>query len=305
MRLLVSGGSGSLGWVAAQAAVDLGWDVTALWHSRALPEGFGGRAARVDLRDTAAVEELDGWGPWDWVLHTAAIADVDWCESNPEEAAEVNVGGTRVMARMAHRVGARLALVSSDGLFGEGGGPFAESDPPSPPNEYARQKLAAEVAAQSFARQPLILRGSFVGWSHRGEGILEWAAGRLRHGLPVPGFVDSWFNPLSTNGFVETGFELMKQGASGVFHLGTEDSLSKFEFLRMFAEAGGYAPELVEESSLASLRAVAQRPRSQVLATGKMSAALGRMAPSSKDVIARIWSEAPQGLRGANHDLRG
>ena len=50
------------------------------------------------------------------VFHLAAYTDVDGCEVNPQKAQEVNVSGTRNVARACAEIGAALLYVSTDWL---------------------------------------------------------------------------------------------------------------------------------------------------------------------------------------------
>ena len=78
------------------------------------------------------------------MLHAAAWTDVDGAEDDPQEAAAVNVGGTRHAAEL----GAPLVVFSTDYVFdGRKGEPYVESDAPNPLSAYGRTKLHGEGAA--------------------------------------------------------------------------------------------------------------------------------------------------------------
>lgn len=80
----------------------------------------------------------------DLVLHAAAWTDVDGAESDPQEAAAVNVGGTQNVASL----GAPLVYYSTDYVFdGRKREPYVESDGPDPLSAYGRTKLHGEAAA--------------------------------------------------------------------------------------------------------------------------------------------------------------
>lgn len=80
----------------------------------------------------------------DLVLHAAAWTDVDGAESDPQEAAAVNVGGTRHVAEL----GAPLVYFSTDYVFdGRKRTPYVEPDSPNPQSAYARSKAHGEAAA--------------------------------------------------------------------------------------------------------------------------------------------------------------
>jgi dTDP-4-dehydrorhamnose reductase len=81
---------------------------------------------------------------------------VDGAEAEPQEAAAVNVGGTRHAAAL----GAPLVAFSSDYVFdGEKREPYLESDAPNPLSAYGRTKLHGEAAAGERA---WIVRSSWL-----------------------------------------------------------------------------------------------------------------------------------------------
>src|SRR5205807_6052626 len=127
-------------------------------HRRVLITGAGGQLGRA-LREEFADGDVVALTHADWdvtlpppdvdpapdvVLHAAAWTDVDGAETDPQEAAAVNVGGTR----HATELGAPLVYFSTDYVFdGHKGAPYVESDPPNPLSAYGRTKLHGEGAA--------------------------------------------------------------------------------------------------------------------------------------------------------------
>src|SRR3954467_7903371 len=95
MRLLVTGGAGYIGSIAAQRLLARGDDVTVLdslyrGHRAAVPEGAG--FVEVDLLDAAAVASALEGG-FDGVLHFAALSLVGESVEHPERYWRGNVVG--------------------------------------------------------------------------------------------------------------------------------------------------------------------------------------------------------------------
>jgi dTDP-4-dehydrorhamnose reductase len=117
-----------------------------------LVETFRGRhevisvtRAEADITNEQQVQSLLARHRPHVVIHSAAMPDLDLCEAEPERAERVNVGGTRHVAAAAERVGAKVALISTDAVFdGEKREPYTESDPTNPPTVYGKTKLQAE-----------------------------------------------------------------------------------------------------------------------------------------------------------------
>jgi dTDP-4-dehydrorhamnose reductase len=124
-RVVVTGAGGQLGAALVDSFADD--TVIALAH-----------------RDWDVTTPPPDLGAVDLVLHAAAWTDVDGAETDPQEAAAVNVGGTQHAAE----IGAPLVTFSTDYVFdGSKRTPYLESDPPNPLSAYGRTKLHAEAAA--------------------------------------------------------------------------------------------------------------------------------------------------------------
>ena len=82
-RLLVTRLSGMLGRALVQAGRDR-LSVSAQWHTHPLvPDGFEG--ASVDLTQDGEAAALMRHVKAQWVVHCAAMTDVDQCEQDPSE----------------------------------------------------------------------------------------------------------------------------------------------------------------------------------------------------------------------------
>jgi len=118
----------------------------------------------LDITDRGTIERwMNDFRP-DWVLHMAAITDLDFCETEPEKADLVNHRGTRNIAEACDRCGAKLIYISTSGIFsGLKDAPYSEDDIPKPKNVYGVSKYNGELAVQETlpANKWLILR---AGW---------------------------------------------------------------------------------------------------------------------------------------------
>lgn len=103
--------------------------------------------AEVDLLDATALRTALERAAPSVVVHLAAISHVPTCESDPERAARVNVGGTAALLAAMTDVApaARLVFASSAHVYAPSdGGAIDETFPLAPQNVYARTKRDAE-----------------------------------------------------------------------------------------------------------------------------------------------------------------
>ncbi len=119
MRALIFGASGLLGkdLVSAFATEDV----------------LGLSSKDADLRDARQVLSSIRQAQPDWIILSAAYADVDACEKDPVKAFAVNRDGAAHVARAAAQIGSRLLFLSSDYVFnGEKRTPYETEDPKNP-----------------------------------------------------------------------------------------------------------------------------------------------------------------------------
>lgn len=150
MRLLLTGGTGQVGWELSRSLAPLG-------------EVVAPNRSELDLSDPEALRSTIRSTEPDVIVNAAAYTDVDQAEENHRPAEELNVRAPRILAEEAAR--ARVALVhfSTDYVFdGKKEGPYRVGDLPSPLNVYGRTKLAGEEAIRSATSHHLILRTSWV-----------------------------------------------------------------------------------------------------------------------------------------------
>ena len=105
-KLMVTGYGGFVaGSTVWQALRDGGWDVYALSLIEAPEERENFHCLQFDLCDTVKLKEVFGTVKPDAVVHTAALADIDYCQNNQADAERINVGVTRALAGLCARHG--------------------------------------------------------------------------------------------------------------------------------------------------------------------------------------------------------
>ncbi len=142
MRIAVSGAGGRLGSAL----------VSALMRERPLSRAVsveGWSRPVLDLDHPGTLAALVRARHPDLVIHAAAWTDVDGCARDPDLAMRRNGEATAVLAEACRDAGADLLYVSTNEVFDglrTDRRPYAEDDPPSPPNGYGRSKRAGEEA---------------------------------------------------------------------------------------------------------------------------------------------------------------
>jgi len=140
VRIAITGAAGLFG-KGLQKVMEEAHEVTGLRHSE------------LDITERDQVLRVfTELGP-ELIVHTAALPDIDYCETHPDEAQLVNVQGTRNLVDAAVVTGAGLVHISTDAVFdGQKRTPYVESDVTNPISVYGHTKLDAERAVQRYPK---------------------------------------------------------------------------------------------------------------------------------------------------------
>ncbi|WP_417508021.1 SDR family oxidoreductase [Microbacterium sp.] len=277
---LVTGGTGLLG---ANALVQLSESGSAVGVARSAPLRRSGRADFV-IADLSSSQDRDGLvdrvAPRN-ILHAAAIATIEGCESDPVATRELNVRSAEDLAGQAKTVGSRFIFISTDAVFDGERGEYAEGDPTNPTTEYGRSKVEAEQRVLAANPDAVVARVNFYGWSPSGtRSLAEYFINALSRGGGAGGFTDVTVSTTYVKHLIAALQQLATTDESGIFHVVAGIGASKYEFGREVARAFGFDPELIEPVLSTS---VLSTPRGSDLRlrTDKLDAVLGARLPSS------------------------
>jgi dTDP-4-dehydrorhamnose reductase len=268
-RLLITGASGLLGANLVLTAHEE-HEVIAVYHRHPI-ELEGVQSVSADLCQPGRAKELFDHHQPGWVIHCAANTSIDELEDDPERAFRMNQDMAANVAEAAKKTGSKLVHISTDAVFDGREGPYREGDPTEPANVYGKSKLAGEQAVRALCPEALIIRTNIFGWTSQPKSSLaEWFINNLMQGIPCKGFVDVYFNPLLVNHLWVIIKSLLKSDLWGVFHVGSDQCISKFEFGVRLAESFDLNKELISavEIETGSLRA--PRPKNTCLDCSKL-----------------------------------
>jgi dTDP-4-dehydrorhamnose reductase len=294
MRILVTGASGLLGLnLALEAAREHQVFGTVNTHAIST-EAFD--VIQTDLLAPGSVERLlDATQP-DWVIHCAALADLDACEADPALARKSNTELPAKLATHVDRGGARLVHISTDAVFDGQRGDYTEEDAPNPLSLYARTKLESERAVAAANPQAIIARVNLFGWSLTAKRSLsEFFFYNLRAGKQVMGFTDVFFCPLLANDLAHILVNMLGKKLSGLYHVVSSECLNKYEFGVKLAEKFGLDATLITPSSVEHSGLKAARSPYLTLRTDKLTQALGESTPGISTSLERFYKLYRQG----------
>ncbi len=197
----------------------------------ALMAHFGARACgmdlpEIDITDRFSVTEAVRRTKPGLIINTAALTDVDYCQTHPDRAFQVHADGVRNLAE----TGIRLLTFSTDHVFTEGTDPITEGAKPFPANAYGESKLSGEAFALAFEGNAVIR----TSWLCSGDrGILPWIRKGLLSGSPLRAVKDQTACVTLSDHLVRAVVEIIDSDGNGVFHCVNSGSVTPYELAGM------------------------------------------------------------------------
>ena len=301
MRILVTGASGLLGLnLALEAAKD--HLVFGTINNHAIrTDAF--TVLQVDLLAEGAVERLLEQTQPDWVIHCAALANLEDCEADPALAEQLNTHLPEKLAAHVARGGARLVHVSTDAVFDGQKGNYSEQDAPNPLSVYAHTKLEGERRVAEADPEAIIARVNLFGWSPSGKrSLAEFFFNNLSAGKRVMGFTDVYFCPLLVNDLGTIFLKMLEKKLGGLYHVVSRECLSKYEFGMRLAQQFNLDSSLINPASVEQGSLTAARSPRLTLRVDRLAQALGEPSPDISAGMHRFFDLYQQGyprwLRG-------
>jgi dTDP-4-dehydrorhamnose reductase len=249
--------------------------------------------------ETQMAGQLDSIAP-QIVINTAAYNLVDRCEQEKELSWTVNATGPETLARLCAERLIRLVHYSTDYVFdGAKKLPYVETDIPNPLNHYAAGKLAGEQAVLRASPNHLVLRTSWVfGWHPaQTKTFVHTVLKAARENRPLKATTDQASVPTHAADLAKWTMELIRSGASGLFHAVNDEGVSRFDWAKIILEEAVEANlipavPLVEPVSSSFFNSAMRRPDYTVLSNQKLAARLGHAAgswrPGLRKMLARM-----------------
>jgi len=276
--MLITGGQGQLGRALQSALSDQ--EVEAPGH------------AELDVTDREQVRKALARFTPATVIHAAAWTDTTACERDQDRAMLVNGEAAAIVAQACREIDAAMVYISTNEVFdGAKTTPYVEDDAPNPINAYGRSKLEGEQRAREALDRCCVVRTSWLygpGRDSFPEKIL--AAARESRALRL--VTDEVASPTWTVDLAGAIARLVREGASGVFHLTNGDSCSRKEWAQEVLRLAGLNEIPVEPTTQSEYGAPFPKPAFSALANVNASR-LGITLRSWRRALADHMQRAP------------
>ncbi len=234
---------------------------------------------KADLRNKSEVLELIKKIRPSLVIHTAALTNVDYCEEHPEEAQSHNVTATANIAEACKSAGSKLIFISTD--------------------VYGKTKHDAEKEILRSGVKNIIIRTTIYGWNiQKKQCFPERVVSSLRNMEPMKIYTDQFATPILVTTLAKIIRQLHEKNASGLFHIGCDEKVSRYEFALKISDIFGLDSSLIMPVKTSEHTQVAPRPVDVSLGNSKIKSFLNLGAiPLEKDLEEMKRSESNAKIR--------
>jgi dTDP-4-dehydrorhamnose reductase len=217
----------------------------------------------MDITNEKQVQDVLTRHRPDSIINTAAMTNVDACETEKETCRKINVTGAQNLISHISNLKSHFIHLSTDFIFDGLNGPYKEDDPANPLSYYAWSKLESEKIIRASGADWAILRTIIIygiADNMSRTNIVLWAKDSLEKGQPINVVDDQFRAPTLAEDLADACIAAAMKRAKGVYHVAGKDIMSILELVRTVADFFGLDSSLINPIKTSSLNQPAKRP---------------------------------------------
>ncbi|BDD08366.1 NAD(P)-dependent oxidoreductase [Fulvitalea axinellae] len=264
MKILITGSNGLLGQklvslISGNEALQL--IATSRGENR-LPTGDYVYES-MDITDSAEVDRVISKHAPDAVINTAAMTQVDQCETEKEACRSLNVDAVKYMVEACRKAGSFFLHLSTDFIFDGEDGPYDEEAEANPLSFYGHSKLDSEALVKESGISWAIARTVLVyGTAHdmSRSNIILWVKNNLEKGNPLRVVDDQWRTPTLAEDLAQGCLLIVEKKAEGVYNISGKELLTPYDMAMKTCDFYGLDKSLVSRVNASTFSQPAKRP---------------------------------------------
>lgn len=263
-RILVVGSNGLLGQkITTLFSKSKQYDIlSASVEEKTFLDGKNIPYQQLDITKRSSVLKfIDAYQP-EVIINTAAVTNVDLCETDRALAWKVNVSGVENLVYGAKMVGAKVIHFSSDYVFDGKNGPYSESDIPNPISYYGRTKLASENVLK-LSEIPFVIIRTMILYGIANQvkdNFAIWLVNSLSENKQIRVVDDQLGNPTLVDDLAFAVLKIVEYNRSGLFHITGSELISRYGFALALAKKFKFNKDLITPIKTSILKQPAPRP---------------------------------------------
>ena len=219
--------------------------------------------ASMDITDLNSVESVFQKYKPDVVINTAAMTNVDACESNRDEAWLLNVQSVEHIILACKKHGSHLIHLSTDFVFDGRKGPYIETDEPNPLSFYAHTKYEGEKLIHASGIPAAILRTIIIYGAvddNSRSNVVLWVINSLKNKKPITVINDQFRSPTLAEDLADACISAALKQAVGIYHVSGREVMNILDIAKIVADYFELDKGLIIPVSSAELKQPAVRP---------------------------------------------
>lgn len=199
----------------------------------------------------------------DTIIHTAALTNVDACESRKEEAWQQNVTVVESLVEVCTKFNTHLVHLSTDFVFNGEKGPYVETDQPDPLSYYALTKLEGEKRIIESSLNWAILRTIIIYGvvdDNSRSNVVLWAINSLKNKKTITVINDQFRSPTLAEDLADACISAAIKKAKGIYHVSGYELMCMLDIVKIVADFFDLDPAYIQPISSKDLNQPAKRP---------------------------------------------
>jgi dTDP-4-dehydrorhamnose reductase len=263
MRILITGSNGLLGQKLVELISTREHYLIATAKSKLVIDLPKGEFHSLDITNREEVEKVILSSQPDVIINTAAMTQVDQCETEKEKCWANNVTAVENLVSVCEKTKKNLVHVSTDFIFDGTHGPLDETAKPNPLSYYGESKLAAEVAIQNSNIDWAILRTVLVFGVTQDmsrSNIVLWVKKSLEEGKPINVVNDQWRTPTLAEDLAMGCYLAATKKATGIYNISGDEMMTPYDIAIATAEFFRLNKSLITQTDSTKFKQPAARP---------------------------------------------
>jgi len=232
----------------------------------------------------------------DYIIHTAAMTNVDQCETERDACWELNVRATETLVEASRANDIFLLHLSTDFIFDGENGPYDEEAEAKPISFYGVSKLAAErmiFKSANLIRWAVARTVLVYGIAHdmSRTNIVLWVKKSLEDGKNITVVSDQFRSPTLAEDLAMGCFLIVQKEAQGIYNISGKEVITPYEMAIRTADYFNLDKSLITETDSTKFTQPAKRPPRTGFKIEKAERDLGYKPHTFEEGIAVLASQ--------------
>ena len=292
MRILVTGCNGLLGQKLVELiSTQRDSYLIATAKSKLIPDLPRGEFHSLDITNATEVDEVVSKTKPDVVINTAAMTQVDQCETEKEKCWLANVTAVEILIDACKKNKVHLIHISTDFIFDGTHGPLDENEKPNPISYYGKSKWAGEQIIQKSSIDWAILRTVLVYGVTKDmsrSNIVLWVKKSLEEGKTINVVNDQWRTPTLAEDLAMGCYLAATKKVKGIFNVSGDEMMTPYDIAIATADFFKLNKSLIHQTDSTKFTQPAKRPPKTGFIIEKAKRELGYQPHSFKEGLALL-----------------